>query len=380
MNNMFDALEICLQELDHGTDMEAVLARFPNHASELRPILKASAKARTMNAFAAEPSQDAIRRGRARVMQRAAEMRESSSKAAPRKRIIPAFQRLAFSFALAALFLMSGTGLLNASASALPGERLYPVKRSWEGLRLLLIFNKGAREALEDEFEYERLDEVTELLTEGRDETIQFAGVFTQVNDVSYVSGVQVILPAGAQTFVDGDAVILSGQTNDQGFVVITNVDRLPEGSIVPLGNPIVMEAESESETSPEPGEVATEPTPQYFAMKGTLESISTTTLVINGLTVYLENTQIEGEICPGMQVEVKGYFADNGRYIVAKLEGEGSCLNDDGGNSNSNTNTNPENGNEGNGNGNTNSNTNTNGNTNTNTNGNGNTNNKKTN
>ena len=125
-------------------------------------------------------------------MQRAAEMRES--KVAPRKRVIPAFQRLALSFSLAALLLLSSTGLLNASASALPGENLYPVKRTWEGVRLLLIFDKQARTLLEDQFEYERLHEVNELLTEGSDETIQFAGVFMGVIGVIYVSGVTVTL------------------------------------------------------------------------------------------------------------------------------------------------------------------------------------------
>lgn len=325
MNNLFDALEICLQEIENGADMETVLARFPNLAAELRPILETSIKARSMSA--AEPSQEVIRRGRARVMQRAAELRES--KVAPRKRVIPAFQRLALSFSLAALLLLSGTGLLNASASALPGENLYPVKRTWEGVRLLLIFDKQARTLLEDQFEYERLHEVNELLTEGRHETIQFAGVFMQVNGVNYVSGVPVILPSNVQLPANGAPVIITGQTNAQGVVELISFELLPDGSVVPVGSPIEMELESDSSPSSDsisnddPAPVAT---PQYYAMEGTLQSLSTTAMVVNDLTVYPENAVIEGELCIGMRVEVEGYFAADGRFIVTKVEAKDSC------------------------------------------------------
>ncbi len=340
MNNIFEALEICLHEIENGADMETVLARFPKLAAELRPILETSMKARSMSA--AEPSPEAIRRGRARVMQRAAEMRES--RVAPRKRVIPAFQRLALSFSLAALLLLSSTGLLSASASALPGENLYPVKRTWEGVRLLLIFDKQARTLLEDQFEYERLNEVNELLVEGRHETIQFAGVFMEVNGVPYVSGVPVILPPNAQIPASGAPVILTGQTNAQGVVEVIGIEALPDGSVVPVGNPVEMELESESNSNDSVNSNNNENNapvvvPQNYAMEGTLQAISSTTLVVNDLTVYPDNAKIEGELCVGARVEVEGYFAKDGRFIVTKVEAKGSCSADgtssDNGNSN---------------------------------------------
>ena len=306
MNNIFEALEICLHEIENGADMETVLARFPKLAAELRPILETSVKARSMSA--AEPSPEAIRRGRARVMQRAAEMRES--RVAPRKRVIPAFQRLALSFSLAAVLLLSSTGLLNASASALPGENLYPVKRTWEGVRLLLIFDKQARTLLEDQFEYERLHEVNELLIEGRHETIQFAGVFMEVNGAPYVSGVPVILPPNAQIPASGAPVILTGQTNAQGVVEVIGLEALPDGSMVPVGDPVEMELESESNSndsisSNNNNNEAPVVAPQNYAMEGTLQAVSSTTLVVNDLTIYPDNAKIEGNLCVGARVEV---------------------------------------------------------------------------
>ena len=42
MNNLYDALEICLQEIEKGSDLEAAIQRFPALADELRPILQTS--------------------------------------------------------------------------------------------------------------------------------------------------------------------------------------------------------------------------------------------------------------------------------------------------------------------------------------------------
>ena len=246
-NNLYDTLEICLQELENGADLETVLARYPAYAGELRPILKASIQARAMAVPA--PSPAAVRRGRAKLLQHASEMREA--KAAPRKRMIPVFQRLAISFALTALFLTSGTGLVGASSSALPGEKLYPVKLTWENVRLMFAFSHEAQEALEHAFENERLHEVSELLTEGRHETIKFDGVYTIVNGVAYVSGIQVVfldtsvLPT--EPLTDGMAVTVTGHTNAQGFVEIESIVPLPVGTVVPTALPSQLETDSDT-------------------------------------------------------------------------------------------------------------------------------------
>ncbi|HNA88069.1 MAG TPA: DUF5667 domain-containing protein [Anaerolineales bacterium] len=315
MNDLFDILEICLNEIENGADLETVLARYPDQAGELRPILKTAVQAR--NASVPEPSPEAIRRGRSRVMQRAAEMREV--KASPRKRVIPAFQRLAISFSLAALLLMSSTGLLNASASALPGENLYPVKRGWENIRLLLVFDQQARKLLEFEFENERLYEVSALLSEGRDEPIQFAGIFMQVGRQDYVSGVPVLLPSAITPPALGTAVIVSGRTNAQGIVEILSLNVMASGALVPEGKPV--EAEIESGTGPG-GEA-------MYEIQGILDAVSANSIVIEDITVYLDNPAEDWNLCIGMLVEVKGYYAADGRFIALEVEGKGGCEHD---------------------------------------------------
>jgi hypothetical protein len=360
MNELYDALEECLNSLERGADVEAVLARYPHRANELRPLLDAAVRARGL--VIPEPSAESFRRGRAALLQRAAQMREAKVSPA-RGRVIPFFQRLAISFALLALLLLSGTSLVRASSGALPGEKLYPVKRTWEDLRLLLVFDHERREALADEFENERLHEVNELLAEGRHETIQFAGVWMEVNGRFYVSGIQVVLtdatqmPDGALT--NGAAVIIRGRTNADGFVEVESVELLPAGSVVPAGNPVEVETETE-ETKPETPESGgglgqgsgneaggsdqeSESETEFFKMEGAVEDLSGDTLVINGRTVYPADAEVKGVITIGAYVEVEGYFSKDGRFIATKIEVKkpGSNVNEEDRNPKPNTNDN---------------------------------------
>ncbi len=363
MNNLYDILEVCLQELEDGAELETVLSRYPQDvAEELRPILKASISARKMSVAA--PSEDAVRRGRAKLMQRAAQLREE--KAPSRKRVIPVFQRLAISFSLTALFLASGTSLVGASSTALPGENLYSVKRTWEDLRLFFTFNSDRREMLESEFESERLDEVNELLAEGRHETIQFAGVFMEVNGVAYVSGLRIVISANTQLPAEilemGAAVIVTGRTNASGYVEAESIALLPPGAVVPVGQPVEVENESENINDPalqENGSGSgsgseaqnttgdanikeTSTSAPVFKIEGVVESVSNDTLLINGQVVYLKIARINGKLTPGARVEVEGYFDASGKFIVTKIEVKKS---DSSSNANSNDNSNDDSG-----------------------------------
>ncbi len=346
-NKIYDALETCLQEIEKGAALESVIARYPDLANELRPILKASIQARRLSA---DPSAEAMRRGRAKLLQRASEMREA--KIAPRKRVIPIFQRLALSLGMAATFLVSGTGLVGASATALPGENLYPVKRTWEDLQLLFTLDRDVRDVVKSQFEIERLHEVNELIAEGRHEVIQFAGVFMQVNGVYYVSGVNVLIPFNLQIPEIGSAVIVTGRTNAQGFVELESLELLPDGVFVPVGLPIEIESESESNSnsdvngndgldsisnsnsndsdgsSDNGNEAGGGDKPEHredFEVEGVVESLSETTLVIQGKTVYLESATIKGNLQNGVKVEIKGYYAEDGRFIVTEVKVKGS-------------------------------------------------------
>jgi len=231
---LYEALEVCLQAVETGAEIESVLKRYPQMADALRPILETSVRAHSL--AIPSVSEDAIRRGRARVMQHAAVMRESAVK--PRKAKL-LFVRLATSLALALVFIISGTGLVRASDGALPGDNLYPVKRTWEDMRLFLAFDVDGRAELEDEFERERLHEIDELMAERRHETIAFTGRVTEQNEDRWlVSGILVqIMPESklpAEPVTLGASIIVEGHTNPQGFVEADRIDLLEPGIALP--------------------------------------------------------------------------------------------------------------------------------------------------
>ena len=305
---VLDALDYSLHAIQDGASLEAVLARYPEIARELRPLLEAAQKARQLSG--PMPSEATISRTRALLLQRAGQMRKPA-----RISVIPLFQRLAFSLVLASVLLLSGTGLVKASSSTLPGDNLYPVKRTWEDVRLMLVFAPGHRDVLESEYEQERLDEVSQVLHEGRLVPISFTGLITSTTDGQIVvSGVPVAITlqtqfSGVQA-VNGAAVIVTGKTDSLGQVTAMTVQVLPSGSFVPVAEA----AQSEHQGSNGNSQSTT------FHLEGTVKAMNNSTLTIGDRIVYLDASLTAG-ITVGNQVEVKGYFTSDGRFIATELE-----------------------------------------------------------
>ena len=111
MNNLYDILEICLQEIEDGADVDTVLFRYPEFAEELRPILETSVQAKML--AAAGPSVDVVRRSRAKVMQQAAQIREERLRPSRRLWSVP-LRRAVVSLAVIGALFMTSTGLVQA--------------------------------------------------------------------------------------------------------------------------------------------------------------------------------------------------------------------------------------------------------------------------
>jgi hypothetical protein len=237
MNSLHEVLEICLEEIEQGADIDTVLFRYPEFADELRPILETSLGARNM--AVPTPSAEVVRRNRAKVLQQAARLREAKVKASSRRRWRVSLRRAAVMlFVVAALF-VGGTNLVRAASTTVPGDNLYPVKRTWEDVLLLFTFNLQQREALEVEHENERLHELRELFAEGRSEEVEFAGLVTSQNgNVWVVSGIPVMISTGTeirdQGIGIGSAVRVKGQTQGDVAVIAERIDLLPPGANLP--------------------------------------------------------------------------------------------------------------------------------------------------
>lgn len=358
MNDLYEALETCLKEIEQGADLDTVLSRYSDLAEDLRPILQGAVNARSMAIPA--PAEDVVRRNRARVLQHAAQMRESKVKSSQRL-WFASLRRVAVTLVVVAALFISGTNLVRAASATLPGDNLYPVKRTWEDVLLLFTFNLQQRNALEVEHENERLQELRELFAEGRAAEVDFAGLVTSQNGNQWVvAGVPVLISSNTELRdgpIDvGSAVRVKGQTQSDGTVLAERVRLLPADAKLPTE--VEIEAE-EHEAEPqqmednsgkgsgedEPKIEATEAPDsrrEDQAFEGTVTSIENEMVIVNGIEMDTSGAEVKGTPGVGTPVKVEGYYDSSGVFIVTKIEYKESGSGSDSG---SGSNSDPSNG-----------------------------------
>lgn len=349
MSNLYDVLEMCLKELEQDQDLDAILARYTDIAQELRPVLEMALQAREKSV--PEPSADAIRRNRTKVLQSASKMREQQAATIRRMWSVP-FRRALVSLAVIVVLFMSGTGLVRAASVSLPGDGLYPVKRTWEGLSLFFTFNTEAREALELEHGNERLNELHELFTLGRSTEVEFSGyVSDQDGNEWRAAGITIYLSPETQLpeqqIQIGSAIHVRGFVRGNG-VEASQIELLATGSIVPEVDddnspiePVQTEAALQDGDETSGLESAIEPTktvvimtstpgfhPEDIEIDGIITSIENNYIVVNGIVMNIENSEIIGAPGIGVVANVDGYYDANGVFIVTSVEFQNADLN----------------------------------------------------
>jgi len=183
--HILDDCVVAIQE--QGQTVENCLARYPAHREELEPLLCLVARlesARTLKAPAA------LRQlPRSSIEAQQAEAEQAPDDPHPLR---DAVQKVRFIFrwpgdlrggqpswflrrrratimigALIAVLMLAGAGTVHASADALPGHALYPVKTTVEDVRLAVSISDAEDARLRLEFAARRLDEVIALMEEG---------------------------------------------------------------------------------------------------------------------------------------------------------------------------------------------------------------------
>jgi hypothetical protein len=175
--SLTEALDDCVARTAQGVAVTDATAAHPHQASALTPLV-ALAQALRASVLPA-PARD-LARGRARLLTAAAALRAEG-----RAGLLASFvgslglrrprsvARVAAGALAALVVLSAGAGTLApAAAAALPGDRLYVVKRAGEEVRLALAFDPALHGRLEAEFSRERAREITSLTGEGRDAQI----------------------------------------------------------------------------------------------------------------------------------------------------------------------------------------------------------------
>jgi hypothetical protein len=223
-----------LDALAAGDQPEAILARYPEHQAELRPMLLTASRvagARVAHSLEAQAA------SRQRFLDYAAAMpgtpRQGSS-------LHLFLRRLSLTMAaLLVVLALTGAGILFASYEAVPGDALYEAKRFFEDARFGLTGDTAAREALQKSFEEMRVREIRTLLRMGRSQEVTFTGMIEAMEEDTWqVAGIEVVILdntsiAGAEIPAVGDLVEISGLTANgrvhAGAIIIRKLGRMPE-------------------------------------------------------------------------------------------------------------------------------------------------------
>ncbi len=346
MTELHDALENCLQAMERGATIEAALKRYPDLATELRPLLMAASMAR--HSARVHVPLDVRRRGRSKLQQKAAEL--APSRPSPRRRMIPALPRLALTGILAAALVLTSTGLVSASSASIPGDQLYPVKRTWESVQLMFVFNPQQRDLMQSIFDQERLDEISELLGRRQAAPISFSGILGRRSDGNWVvSGIPVSvtgstnLPAGNVS--DGVPITVSGVTRQDGVVEAQHIQILQPGSFLPPLEPSE-NSDHEGQSSQEEGDSVATPVPSptpnatpqstpdtqseptTYQYSGIVQSMVGNMWRINGQVVRVDGAVISGQVTVGSLVRFQGYYNADGTFVVTSMQPQSGSSN----------------------------------------------------
>jgi hypothetical protein len=252
------ALDECLAWLRAGVELEACLARVPEHAGELRPLLELAVELRQVTPPA--PSPEARIAGEQRMLaalaRRPARTRRAGrweralhalKRALPAGGLRPAWQAAVL---LVVALLVLGSGVtVAASAGSLPGDALYPVKMAGHRVQLILTFDPVHRQQLEDSFQEGGREDARKVLAAGRRTSVEFEGELEEMRDGVWVVGG---LPATLQ-----DATVISGRPYPGAMVRVRGY--LPgNGQILVVGLDVEEEEAPPARTPRPPATAAT--------------------------------------------------------------------------------------------------------------------------
>jgi hypothetical protein len=127
-------LDECLERLRQGESVEQCLARYPEQAADLAPLLRVAVDSQKASS-AVKPRPEFKERARYKIQ---SNLHDKERKTQPKRASsIGGISRWVMAVASVILiFLVAGTGTVAASTSSMPDDTLYPVKLATERVRL----------------------------------------------------------------------------------------------------------------------------------------------------------------------------------------------------------------------------------------------------
>jgi len=233
MNREFDsALDNCLNLLREGASVEDCLARYPDHADDLRPLISLASAVRGVPVPRPDANTiEAHRRQMLDAVKNSADLNNRRIPAAlgwlwrPGGNSVPG-SRIRTALTLAVVLLLVGLAagaLFISTANCLPGQALYPLKRFGENIRYSLTTDPAARQHLRTDYRLERQREVRQVLDGGQRAVLEFRGELQEIGDGFWVVG-GLTVTLEDNTVVEGQSVI--------GAMVIVRASAPGDGTL----------------------------------------------------------------------------------------------------------------------------------------------------
>lgn len=243
MKSAFESdLVEALDDLEAGLPLEEILSRYPEQAEQLRPILETGAQLSTLPVAHSLSAQAASRDA---FLKQATALRhqEQHSVVAP----VSLWRRFALSLAsLTVVVMLLGGVVAGAAQEALPGQALYPVKRTLEEVRLSLVSDRAEQEALQAQFRAERQEEINALLAAGLEGTVECEGKLQAIAADSWT--------------IDGLEIAIRSTTTINGSpqigLTVRGTCQVTEGQVVGK----TLRVETERHPAPSPSATPTVP------------------------------------------------------------------------------------------------------------------------
>jgi len=242
MTDRFESiLDESISALQAGVPIEDILAEVPDYAAELRPLLYAATLVANPNPELIPDERKAVLR--AEYLQQAADLTPITptyrEKLKAVTRIIK--RRTSRQAVVSDLVTITVTVILTLAmvavilnfmaADSIPGDFLYGIKRGSENIQLIFTLSEERQQALIDEFNNRRIDEIDKLIEENRAAVVEFRGTLeARGEDLWIVEGYNISLPPDVDLEGDpqeGNRAEVIGLLRKNNLIVADSIKKI---------------------------------------------------------------------------------------------------------------------------------------------------------
>jgi hypothetical protein len=160
-------LDECLERLIQGESVEECLARYPEQAAELEPLLRVALMAK--EASSVEPRPELKAAARHRFQSAVSDMGRQRQR---RGFALRWRWRWAMAIAVVLLLFVAGGSTVAASNDSLPGDLLYPVKTRVEQVRMWFATTDTGKAKLHAQFANRRIEEIIRIIEKDKPDKV----------------------------------------------------------------------------------------------------------------------------------------------------------------------------------------------------------------